>query len=461
MTHDASRNRTCCIPTARTHAHHDACERVCPERALAAQRTRTHTPPRAPLPSRTSPSLHHNITTTTSSQHPHTQSPPGLVHPPRPPPCTPPRSAKVIIVDISPPAALPPPNTIFPDINSAWRALPAKTKTAHVITSTAADDTELRRKNVAYQQGKVDAGEREEMCASMCIREISAALFKALGLHSHVDKLSSRGLTECRAFYLDWLKHHTAILTTHFSALHASRSQVATSALPGAHALTLFQAVARTSTSANLHVHNPSLKQVAWTLTFMANNPARFLHISARNLSLLVQYLLNGIDIANMTTAIATTTPSAAWTRPGRWAAAVEGAINAGGASGAWATMRDTCDDKVTPAWQRREFQRYIAFLRREGMAVEFGEFEVVGNERDGLEREVEELKEQVAEMVWRQGVLEERHETERMQHAEEKKQMEGRISELEGTVAHLTKTVADFQNLICTHLPPAAAALL
>ncbi|KAI5781305.1 hypothetical protein DFH27DRAFT_639574 [Peziza echinospora] len=355
--------------------------------------------------------------------------------PPSSAPVTPMRPVKAILIDCSP-AAVNKGTTSIDDVVRAWRALPANTKTAQFVVRT--DEFELRRKNTQLVRDKAESHDRDFLCASVCLREVAVAVFKALGLQSQVASLTASVNRDSRLFYLKWANQQTAMLTSHFATLNAEFPAV--KSLSAAEALGLFSALTQEANNANKAAHYPSLKQVAWTISFLTTHPHTFPKVNPQHLTQLIQYLLGGIDI----TAAGADGRFPEWCATGSFATTIETTLRT---STTWkqTTLVGNCDAEVNTAWQVKEFKRYIAHLRKEGKAVDYEEFCKVSTEkaitesaRDKLQNEFEILKDRMGQMV-------DDHEKQNATIV----QQDATITTLQGQVAQQEATITTLQDQV------------
>ncbi|KAI5781618.1 hypothetical protein DFH27DRAFT_604358 [Peziza echinospora] len=351
-------------------------------------------------------------------------SAPGHATPKRPPPtapATPPRPAKVMIVDVSPAAARPSTGSRWPeDFQCAMRALPATARTVKLVGGY--EETQLRHKRDAILQQQTAAMEDKFRCTSACVREVTATIYRALGVRSNVSKLSISVATACRASYLEWLGSHTALLQQHLAAMHSELP--GTTQLGPQDTLALVTALAGMANNANKVVHSPSLADVAAALQDLAARPSRFPGINASHLGQLIRLLLRGSDL----TAPGTPSTFADWTAAGSFARAVEESIKA---SAAWShsALVQGCHDEVNPEWQKKEFERYITHLANLGMAVRYQEWMDLFNDYSATEVEKRDAEAEVSRM----GVQMEEMKKQIMETCALNEVHEERIVELEG----------------------------
>ncbi|KAI5793003.1 hypothetical protein DFH27DRAFT_527159 [Peziza echinospora] len=350
--------------------------------------------------------------------------------PPSSTPGTPMRPLKAILIDCSPAAA----NKVTGSIDEVvrtYRALPANTKTAQFIVRN--NEFELRRKNAQVVRDKSDSNDRDMLCASACLREVVTVVFKALGLKSQVACLSTAVNRDCREFYLKWAKEQLGMLASHFGTLH--NHYPAVQSLSAAEALGLFTSLTHEANNANKIAHYPSLKQIAWMVSFLTTNPQTFPTVNRQHLTQLLQYFLGGIDI----TAAGTDSLFPQWCATGSFANTFETALQA---NTAWkeTALVGACDAGVNTGWQAKEFKRYIAHLKNEGKAVDYDEYCKVSTEKGITETERDELQSEVDILKVTMGQLADDHEKQNDKIVEQN----AKIVQLNATTAEQNATIAE-----------------
>ncbi|KAI5792981.1 hypothetical protein DFH27DRAFT_527144 [Peziza echinospora] len=357
--------------------------------------------------------------------------------PPSSTPGTPMRPLKAILIDCSPAAASKVTGSID-EVVRTYRALPANTKTAQFIVRN--DEFELRRKNAQVVRDKSDSNDRDMLCASACLREVVTVVFKALGLKSQVACLSTAVNRDCREFYLKWAKEQLGMLASHFGTLH--NHYPAVQSLSAAEALGLFTSLTHEANNANKIAHYPSLKQIAWTVSFLTTNPQTFPTVNRQHLTQLLQYFLGGIDI----TAAGTDSLFPQWCATGSFANTFETALQA---NTAWkeTALVGACDAGVNKGWQAKEFKRYIAHLKNEGKAVDYNEYCKVSTEKAITETERDELQSEVDILKVTMGQLADNHEKQNDKIVEQNAkivQQDATIAEQNAKIVQLNATIAE-----------------